>query len=229
VADNSKLRRQIAIELACFLIGSVAYLGLWRHRPHYADMTFGFVGMSLVLLFAWRTREQIWGPPLPEPRRRLKESLFAMFLWTAPTLIAFAIAASVIVRRNGGGSDELLHRLFRPNFFLSLAFYFVYAWLQQALFQFYMLGRLRVLLPAASLCFLAVLNGALYALMHLAAMPDPMLVALTFVGGIVWTLCYYRWRCLLPVALSHMFLGATYFYWVRDSDKMADLLALIGH
>jgi hypothetical protein len=192
-------------------------------------MTFGFVGMSLVLLLAWRTREEIWGEPLPEPRRRLHESLWAMFLWTAPMLIAFAVAGAVIERRAGGDWNSTIHRLFRANFFFSLVFYFAYAWLQQALFQFYTLGRLRVLMPNASAWTFAILNGGLYALLHLSAFPDPVLILLTLVGGIIWTLAYLRWRCVLPVALSHMFLGATYFYWVRDSDKMADLFNLISH
>jgi len=222
------LRRRVAVELLFFVLGSALYLGLWRHRPAYADMTFGLVGMGLIFLLAHATNNEIWGPPLPDPRRRFKESGRLMALATVPVIVIFAIAGILIGLHEQQSGGALLRRFFRPTFFPSLAFYFVYAWLQQALFQLYVLGRLRVLLPRAAPWFLALLNGTLYGLMHLSAISDGVLILLTVSGGIVWTLTYYRWRCLLPLALSHMILGATYFYWVRDSDKMAELLAALG-
>ncbi len=221
---QNALRRRVAIELLLFVLGSALYLGLWRHRPAYADMSFGFVGLGLIFLLAWRTHEQIWGAPLAEPRRRLRESSWAMLLWTAPSIAIFAVSGCLLAHNQGQGADEILHRFFRPTFFLSLPFYFVYAFLQQALFQYYLLGRLRILLPGAAAWQLALLNGALYGAMHLSAVSDWMLLALTVGGGIVWTLTYYRWRVLLPIALSHAMLGATYFYWVRNDDKMATLM-----
>ena len=227
-APNPALRTQLFIELFCFLLGSALYLGFWRHRPHYVDMTFGLLGMSLIFLRAWRTRLQIWGPPLPEPAQRLRASLFAMALCTLPVLLGFAIMGWLQLHAQESGAETLPHRFFRTNFWLSLPFYFLYAGLQQALFQFYLLGRLKVLAPRASIWTLAIVNGALYALMHLAAAPDLVLLLLTFGGGIVWTVAYNRWRCLLPVTLSHMLLGVTYFYWVRDIDKMKELLAVFG-
>jgi len=223
VEATLKLRRRVAVELLLFLVGSALYLGLWSDRPRYADMTFGLGGMGLILLWAWRTNEQVWGVALPEPRRRLRESCRAMSVATAPVAAIFAAMALITQHREQGAGA--LHRLFPPTFFLTLGFYFVYAWLQQALFQYYLLGRLRVLMPRAAPWRLALLNGTLYGLMHLCTQPDVTLVLLTIGGGVVWTLAYCRWRCLLPLALSHMILGVTYFHWVRDSDEMAKLLA----
>ncbi|MCY3019558.1 MAG: CPBP family intramembrane metalloprotease [Planctomycetota bacterium] len=218
-----KLRRRVAVELLLFLVGSALYLGLWPDRPRYADVTFGLGGMSLILLLAWRTNEQVWGVALPDPCRRLRESCRAMIFATTPVVAIFAAAALIAQHHEQGVGT--LHRLFRPTFFLTLGFYFVYAWMQQALFQYYLLGRLRVLMPRAAPWRLALLNGTLFGLMHLCTRPDVTLVLLTVGGGVVWTLAYCRWRCLLPIALSHMILGATYFHWVRDSDEMAKLLA----
>lgn len=217
-------RRHVAVELLLFAIGSALYLGLWRNRPGYADMTFGLAGMCLVLLLAWRTNERIWGAPLPDPKTRLMQSAWAMCLATAPSVVIFAIIGYWLAI----GADSArtpMERFFRPTFFLSLPFYFLFGWLQQALVHYYLLGRIRILLPGASPWALALFNGVLFSLLHLHADPDVALLLLTMGGGIIWTLSYLRWRCLLPLAVSHMVLGVTYFYWVRDSDKMEILLS----
>ncbi|HLX61935.1 MAG TPA: CPBP family intramembrane glutamic endopeptidase [Planctomycetota bacterium] len=221
--ESSPSRMRVAAELLAFLVGSALYLGLWRHRPAYADMTVGVVGMSLIFALAWRTRAQIWGDPLPNSRRRLLECARAMFAATAPVVVAFAITGWISWQAKTG-NESLPHRFFRMSFFASLLFYFVYAWFQQALFQFYLLGRLWILLPRAPKWLLALINGLLYAAMHLSVAPDPILIALTLAGGFVWTMAYFRWRALLPLALSHAVLGATYFYWVRGDDKIGRMV-----
>ena len=53
------------------------------------------------------------------------------------------------------------------NFFLTLCFYLPWALLQQTLFQFYLLGRLRALLPFATPWMLSTINGVAYGLVHL--------------------------------------------------------------
>ena len=86
--------------------------------------------------------------------------------------------------------------------------YAVWALGQQAIFQFYFLGRLQRGLPRLPVPALILLNGCAYGLVHL---PDVRLAALTSVAGVVWTRVYYRDRLLLPLALSHALLGTAWY------------------
>jgi hypothetical protein len=55
----------------------------------------------------------------------------------------------------------------RLQVLLTFAFYLPWALLQQTLFQFHLLGRLRVLFPFASPVLLSVVDGVLYGMTHL--------------------------------------------------------------
>jgi hypothetical protein len=45
-------------------------------------------------------------------------------------------------------------------------------------------------------------------------------MAVTLVAGTVWSLIYYRWRALLPLAASHALLGTALHYWVFGNDLL---------
>jgi hypothetical protein len=49
-------------------------------------------------------------------------------------------------------------------------------------------------------------------------------MALTLLAGAVWAALYYRYRRLLPLAVSHALLGATLHYWVLGHDLLASWL-----
>jgi membrane protease YdiL (CAAX protease family) len=98
-----------------------------------------------------------------------------------------------------------------------------WAWLQQALFQFYLLGRLRMLLERVHDDVVAGIDGALFAALHA---PDWDLVIVTGPAGWLWSAYYLRARRLLPLALSHAALGTLYFYAVRGEDLLHRWLAL---
>ncbi len=86
-----------------------------------------------------------------------------------------------------------------------------WSFLQQTIFRFYLLGRLRGLLPLASPSLLAVVNGTAY---RLTQLPDWHVVLVTVVAGIVWSYFYLRDREILPIAISHAILGSTFYYSV---------------
>ena len=54
-------------------------------------------------------------------------------------------------------------------------------------------------------------TGFGYSLVHL---PDYGTTAATAVSGVVWSYLYFRYRRLLPLALSHALLGCAFYYWV---------------
>jgi len=72
-----------------------------------------------------------------------------------------------------------------------------------------------VLFPNSPRPLLWAANGLVYAATHF---PNPALMLITAGAGAVWSYTYLRYRLLLPIAVSHAVLGATFYYWVYGRD-----------
>jgi membrane protease YdiL (CAAX protease family) len=140
---------------------------------------------------------------------------------TAAVVLVFAAWGTLVWTRAGHRRADAWMRLWQPGLAAALALFVPWALLQQTLFQFYLQGRLRVLLGSAPPLVSAVLTGILYGAVH---WPDVEVTVLTVGGGIAWSWAYQRDRCLGPVALSHAVLGTTYFTWVRGRDLAGEWL-----
>jgi membrane protease YdiL (CAAX protease family) len=198
------LRRRVALELSTLAVLTALYLLAVPHRPIWLDAGLGLAAVVMVLATARHTRERIWAPPAMARRDRLRHSARHMLVATSAAVLLFAI-----VGRPGS--------LSKATMLGALVLFTPWAALQQALFQLYLLGRLRALLPASPPLTVAALNGALFGAVHL---PDVELAALTGLGGAVWSWYYVRDRCLGPIAVSHAVLGTTYYYWIRGEDLL---------
>jgi membrane protease YdiL (CAAX protease family) len=114
--------------------------------------------------------------------------------------------------------------MFSLNFLLAVVLYIPWAMLQQTLFQFYLLGRLRALLPFASPLFLSIVNGIAYGLVHFETNVWSIgVTVVTIIGGIFWSYSYHRDRYVLPIAVSHALLGSTFYYWVYGRDLIDEM------
>src|SRR5438067_4466726 len=152
----------------------------------WLDAGLGLVAVVAVAATARYTREQIWAPPATERRDRLRHSTRHLLVGTSAVALLFAIVGSWTGRPGS---------LFKATMLGALVFFAPWAALQQMLFQFYLLGRLRALSPASPALTLAAINGVLFGAVHL---PDVELTVLTSVGGAVWSWYYLRDRCLAP-------------------------------
>lgn len=206
----------MAIELAALAVLSLLYLVLLPQRPAALDAGLAGLAVALVGVTAGQTRRRIWGPPPPASRgERLRRSAVHMLVGTSAMTLLLAGAGALIGHRTVLG----------PTVAAGLVLFIPWALLQQTLFQFYLLGRLRALLPGASTAALAVLNGVLFGLVHLPAWDVTLL---TMVGGSVWSGYYLRDRCLAPLALSHAVLGTAYFSWIRGRELAVEWLGWTG-
>jgi hypothetical protein len=106
------------------------------------------------------------------------------------------------------------------NLLLAGGVYFLWALTQQTIFQFYLLGRLLAVAPQVPATNLIIANGCAYGLVHL---PDIRLTLVTTLAGIVWGHVYYRDRLLVPIAVSHAVLGASYYYFVTGTDLIQEI------
>jgi hypothetical protein len=198
----------VALELATLAVLTPIYLLVLPRRPVWLDAGLGLAAVVVVAATARHTREQIWSPPATERRDRVRRSWRDMLIATSAVALLFAIVGSWT---GHPGS------LFKATMLGALVLFTPWAALQQVLFQFYLLGRLRALIPASSPLTLAAMNGLLFGAVHL---PDVELTVLTSVGGAVWSWYYVRDRCLAPIAMSHAVLGTAYYYWIRGEDLL---------
>lgn len=186
------------------MVLAALFLGLVPERPIVVDVGLALLALGVVALTATATREHVWDPPPLSHAERTHHSTRQLLIGTATVVLLFAAW-----RLARGGP------LLTPTLLAALALFVPWALLQQALFQFYLLGRVRALLAGAPRLVPAAANGLLFGAVHL---PDWDLTLVTVLAGGVWSWYYLRDRSLFPIALSHAVLGATYFYWVRGED-----------
>lgn len=183
------------------------------------DAACALLGLCLVMASARDTRTRVWGTPTASRRMRWQRAAVSTTALTVATLLLFAAWGTIGAWQAGAGGRAILARLFGPTFFAVLPVYAAWALVQQTLFQFYLLGRVRALVPSAPPVARSILNGVLFGAVHL---PDAQVVALTTIGGAIWSHIYDRDRVLLPLALSHAALGATFYQWIRGRHLILD-------
>ena len=197
------LRRRVLFELGA--LATLTPLFLYyapRDRGLYVVMALVFLGF--IAATARETKERLWGRPTLEKSERLRHSTRAMAVMTIPIVIVFF-----------GWSIWMGHDVSYRNLLLAFGLYVPWALLQQTIFQFYLLGRLRVVLPFLSPILLALVAGTAYGLVHLPNWPVTLVAAL---AGVYWSYCYLRDRLILPIAMSHAILGSTFYYFVIGRD-----------
>jgi Type II CAAX prenyl endopeptidase Rce1-like len=217
--NHVMLQRRAAVELLVLATSTAMFLLLLPNRPLWMNMGLALLALALVGISAGETRGRFWGSPAGDWRSRQRRSAELVLGLTLPVVVAFGTFAAAGVEPRS--VDAIVARLFGARFFVTFAVFVPWALGQQTLFQFYLLGRLRALLPRASPLVPVVLTGLGYGAVHL---PDWEVALLAGAAGILWSFAYRRDRVLLPIACSHAILGATYFSWVRGGGLSLALL-----
>lgn len=205
-------KRRVLIEFACLVLGTLLYFFIVP-RNTKIDMAFGLLGFLLVLASIKETRDKFWDSPLVPFQDRNKHAFYLTAMISIPVFALFALIGFGQNYYFAGRWEIALKDLFTFRLLISLPIYVLWALVQQFLLQFYLLSRLRVLFSGMPVFVLIGINGIFFSLVHI---PDWDIVALTIVAGAVWSYIYLKDRCLLPLALSHAILGATYFNWVAQ-------------
>jgi len=219
------LRQRVARELLILAALSTGFLVLFPRRPIGVDVGLALLALGLVLLTAKHTRSTIWGPlPVESTGTRWQLCIASTMFPTALAMGLFVLLGAIIAYEAAGWA-AVGYRIFNPRIPTAVALYFPWALLQQTLFQFYLLGRMRVLWPSLSPLSQSALNGLAFGLVHA---PNPWLALMSWLGGTVWSFLYLRYRLLWPLALSHALLGTTLYYWVYARDLAGQWMSLLS-
>lgn len=185
------LRRggRAALELA---IGYGLILAtIWTPRPQQAWLWWASV--------AWIAASSWWSFP-GWAAMGFRRGGFVASLWVVAAAGIFC-AASVMVAAH-------LHTLHEPHgvarWVLTFGGYTVWSFVQQFLLQGYFLFRFLHLLPRRE--WAAVASAGIFALAH---MPNPILVPVTLIWGMVACFVFLRCRNLYPLMIAHAILGIT--------------------
>jgi membrane protease YdiL (CAAX protease family) len=202
--------RSVAWELAGLGAATAVFLPTFELRPRYVDFVLALAAVGLIVLSAARSR-RLWELARALEPDGARKAWRASLAFTGVALVVLG-AVTVVVAR--GADTPLLDRFANWHLLAAAALYFPWALLQQCIFQFYLFPRWLRLVPAPAA---VALTGLAFSAVHFPRWP---VMLATLVAGTVWALMYYRWRRLVPLALSHALLGATLHYWVLGNDLL---------
>ena len=185
-------RRIAMIDVAVVIGISILYLSLELfHIPKRWSFLAAGLALAAYVVYLVRRRPHSW-QELGFRRDNLARGLVPVGLFT---LLVGAGVVALAAKQ---------HRLvWQPTILSLLALYPVWALAQQFAFQGLLHRGLTVLIRSPLLQVL--ITAAAFASVHLG---NSTLLALTFVGGIIWSLLYRRWPNLWLLAGSHSVLAA---------------------
>lgn len=188
------------------------------------DVVLAGFALACIGLSAQYTRKVVWVAAAPPVEQRQPKRCWTVTFWvTVPPALLFLTIGAFIAYHDGGW-PAVADRVFNWRILAAFGCYLPWALMQQGLLQFYLLGRLLALFPRQFLFAPMLITGICFGLVHL---PDVWTAAVTVVAGTVWSLIYYRYRLLLPLAFSHAALGSAFYYGIFGHDLAAEWRAIL--
>ena len=209
--------RSVLLELGAIAVAALIFVATFRVRPPYLDFVLAAAAVGLIVLSAARSR-RLW------ELQRSVDPTGARGAWKAAlvfTTVALAVLAGVAVLVARAAGTPAVERFGNWHILVVAALYFPWALLQQYIFMFYWFGRWLRLVPVP---IAVVLTALAFSAVHFPRWP---VMAVTLVAGSVWALIYYRWRSVVPLAVSHALLGTALHYWVFGNDLLERWIPLL--
>jgi Type II CAAX prenyl endopeptidase Rce1-like len=205
------VRQKVALELGILVLLATTFLLLFPRRNPWLDIVLAGFALLAILASARYTKNVIWAAlPPPQSPNQFKECMQVILWITIPAVFIFFMSGGIVAYRHGG-LPAVIGRLFDWKILVVFIAYTGWALVQQTLFQFYLLGRLLALFPKNQPLWPILVAGLGFSLVHL---PDVWTSLATAFAGPIWTLIYYRYRRLLPLAVSHAALGTAFYYGI---------------
>lgn len=218
------VRTKVTVELGVIAVLTTVFLLLFPKRNPLVDVALAGFALISIALSARYTKKVVWAAcPPPITEGRVKRGMQVTFWITVPPAVLFLLIGGIVAYRNGGW-PAVGSRIWNWRILAAFGCYLPWALMQQTLLQFYLLGRLLVLVPKKFMWAPFIITGTCFGLVHL---PDVWTALATVAAGGVWSLIYYRYRLLLPLAFSHAVLGSAFYYGIFGHDLAAEWRALL--
>jgi membrane protease YdiL (CAAX protease family) len=213
------LRKKVAIELGALAMLTAIFLLLFPRRNPLVDVGLAGVALLGIALSARYARRTVWAAsPSPIETNRFRRGMAVVFWVTAPTAFLFLLFGGIVAYHKAAW-PAFAERVLNWRVLAVFGCYLPWALIQQTLLEFYFLGRLLVLFPKKYFFIPIIVTGCCFGLLHL---PDVATASVTVAAGTVWSLIYYRYRSLLPLAVSHAALGTAFYYGIVGQDVAAE-------
>ncbi len=205
------LRRRVALELGILVLLATTFLLFLPQRNPWLDVALGGFALLCIGATGRYTRNVIWAafPPV-QADNRFKACVRVTLWLTVPTVAIFLLIGGIVAYHDAGW-PAVIERVWNWKIVAVFIPYIGWAFIQQTLFQFYLLGRLLALFPKNQPTWPILITGVGFSLVHL---PDVWTCLVTAIAGPMWTFIYYRYRCLLPIAVSHAALGTAFYFGI---------------
>ncbi len=195
-ANSMTVRAKVAIELGIITVLTIAFLLLFPRRNPWLDVGLAGFALACIGASAGYTRKVVWAAsPLQPGPNRFRKSVRITLWVTVPTVVGFLLVGAVLGYRNGGW-PAVTERILNWKILAVFGAYIAWAFMQQTLFQFYLLGRLLTLFPRNQSIWPVLITGLGFSLVHL---PDVWTSLVTAVAGwcghlfIIGTAVCCRW------------------------------------
>jgi hypothetical protein len=209
--------RSVMLELGAIGAAALVFVATFQVRPPYLDFVLAAAAVALIVFSTARSR-RLWALARSVDATGARGAWIAALAFTAVALAVLAAAALFAARAGGLSAAE---RFGNWHVLVAAALYFPWALLQQYIFQFYWFGRWLRIVPVPVAVALTVVA---FAAVHFPRWP---VMAVVLFACTAWTLIYYRWRSLVPLAVSHALLGTALHYWVFGNDLLERWVPLV--
>lgn len=215
--DATRADRSVVVELAAIGAAALVFVATFQVRPPYLDFVLAAAAVALIVLSAARSR-RLWELQRSVDPTGARGAWKTALAFTGVALVVLAVAAVLLARAAGTPAIE---RFSNWHILVVAALYFPWALLQQYIFMFYWFGRWLQLVPVP---VAVTLTAVAFAAVHFPRWP---VMAVVLVASSVWALIYYRWRSIVPLAVSHALLGTALHYWVFGNDLLERWIPLL--
>lgn len=219
-------RRRAAAELVVLSILTSGFLALFPCRPIMVDLGLALFAAGLVLVGASNRTGSGWAAPAADISHAGRWRAFAVTMTITVLVMVVWVVVGAVIGYRGADWPGVKARLLHPYIPTAVLLYLPWALIQQTLFQYYLLGRVRSLCPSLPPLAQSAVNGSIFGLVHAT---DPGIVPLAALGGTFWSWLYLRDQRLWPLALSHALIGTTFYYWVYGYDLASQWRTGLGN
>lgn len=218
------VRSKVLVELGIIAAFTAIFLVLFPRRNPLVDVALAGFALLCIAISAPYTRNVIWAATSPPVYENRTKKCFVATFWITFSVALFLLSIGGVIAYGNGGWSAVVSRILNWRILAAFCCYLPWALMQQTLLQFYLLGRLLALFPNGFRFVAFILIGACFGLVHL---PDVWTALATVAAGIVWSLIYYRYRLLLPLAFSHAAVGSAFYYGIFGHDLAVEWRALL--